>query len=45
MKTTIDKFIIHSMEDFSDILEDLKNVTNSNEIIVSKNLNDNLITI
>ncbi len=45
MKTTIEKFTINVKEDFSNILADLKNVTNSNEIIISNNLNNDLVEI
>ncbi|MFT5795946.1 MAG: valyl-tRNA synthetase, partial [Ulvibacter sp.] len=45
MKTTIEKFTINVKEDFSNILEDLKNVTNSNEITISNNLNNDLVEI
>lgn len=40
MKTILDKFTINSQIDFTDILEDLKNVTNSNEIIITKGTSD-----
>ncbi|MDA7705315.1 valine--tRNA ligase [Rickettsiales bacterium] len=41
MKTTIETFTINSQVNFEDILEDLKNVTNSNEITVNDDLQSN----
>ena len=43
MKTVIEKFTINSKENFSGILEDLKNVTNSNEININSNQKELII--
>lgn len=45
MKTTIKGFTIHTKMNFNSILEDLKNVTNSNKITINNNLQSNLVKI
>jgi valyl-tRNA synthetase len=43
MKTMIEKFTVNSKENFSGILEDLKNVTNSNEININSHQKELII--